>query len=383
MFCPKCGNQLADGAKFCNACGNKLEEQNAEKVIGNQYEQPTTSQNDTLNDGSSANQYQTSGQSAQQAGGQSNDWYGAGAQSAASYTAPENSQDNKNKFIGIGVVAVLVIAVIAVIGFVGSLFFGGKYDSQIKDTAKLINKRETNVDKYVEAALPGFASDFYKDIKKIAKKEDKEAYESSMDLSVMAIEGVYEVLEAGLGEDFKIKTKFENKESLDKEEREDIYDNYEFIVEGCEEAVDEWDKVEEMAEESMDSSDVEFDHMDDVLKSMKKLVKEISKIDKIDKGYKTDVIFTLESDRLEDPIEVELEMVFIKVGGDWMIDFVSLAEWLEENGDDLAEDIMNSVDEEEMMEIAEDMEKAAEDLAEDIEKEAMDIMEDLGLDEVL
>ena len=25
MFCPKCGNQVPDGAAFCNACGNKLE----------------------------------------------------------------------------------------------------------------------------------------------------------------------------------------------------------------------------------------------------------------------------------------------------------------------------------------------------------------------
>ena len=29
MFCPKCGNQVPDGAAFCNACGNKLEAQAA------------------------------------------------------------------------------------------------------------------------------------------------------------------------------------------------------------------------------------------------------------------------------------------------------------------------------------------------------------------
>ena len=38
MFCPKCGNQVADSAKFCKKCGNKLAAQQPVQEI--QYQQP-------------------------------------------------------------------------------------------------------------------------------------------------------------------------------------------------------------------------------------------------------------------------------------------------------------------------------------------------------
>ena len=38
MFCPKCGNQVADGAKFCRVCGNQLAAQ--QQIQQPQYQQP-------------------------------------------------------------------------------------------------------------------------------------------------------------------------------------------------------------------------------------------------------------------------------------------------------------------------------------------------------
>lgn len=45
MFCKKCGNEIADGARFCRHCGNPVELNNTETTVLGQQTPPVSSVN--------------------------------------------------------------------------------------------------------------------------------------------------------------------------------------------------------------------------------------------------------------------------------------------------------------------------------------------------
>lgn len=44
MFCPKCGNDLAQNAKFCTKCGNNINNDSQQLDQNTQYTQPNSGQ---------------------------------------------------------------------------------------------------------------------------------------------------------------------------------------------------------------------------------------------------------------------------------------------------------------------------------------------------
>lgn len=125
MFCPKCGNHVENGTKYCNKCGEFLGE-----PINNMSVQPPLEQNNEINN---SNQYPP-------------------------YIIPNVNQNggtvgkiNNNKMVFIGVgsgVGLLVVIVLMVVLFSNgksNYYFSssGNYDNE-NDTTSIENKEENN-----------------------------------------------------------------------------------------------------------------------------------------------------------------------------------------------------------------------------------------------
>lgn len=125
MFCPKCGNHVENGTKYCNKCGEFLGE-----PINNMSMQPPLEQNNEINN---SNQYPP-------------------------YIIPNVNQNggtvgkiNNNKMVFIGVgsgVGLLVVIVLMVVLFSNgksNYYFSssGNYDNE-NDTTSIENKEENN-----------------------------------------------------------------------------------------------------------------------------------------------------------------------------------------------------------------------------------------------
>lgn len=347
MFCPKCGNQLADDAKFCGACGYSMNDANAQpeakapdqggaasegegqkSTFWLEDEKPQPEQNADMGGQASATTGESGAQSVngndagtQNSGAQYGYGIPNGQASGGVYGAapnagnmPEGNNDNKNKVIGIAIVGVAAIVVIVLLVLLIKALFGGGYTSKIDDAVDLINDRSTELDDYIDVALPGFVADAYHDLMDIAEDEGEEEMEDALDNAKDSLEEMYDALEEQYGKDFEVSYEVLKEEKLDDDELEEIADTYKDLADEI--------PLDEL-EDALD--DEAGDAAEDLYKVIENLVDDMSDI-KVSAGYEVKLKLTIEGEEDDDTQKVTL--TFIKVNGDWTVDYSQYLSYL-------------------------------------------------------
>lgn len=343
MICKNCGQEVPEGNFFCQNCGYPIAAEESEEKKGmevnlkksqndstqNNFEQESNVQNDNEQDYTQP--YNNNGQGYDnQAHAQSYSNNQAYDQSYAntqtynqSYTEASASvqQDNTKKKLNLSVIGLAVIVILAVL-FLKSCFFGSSYKTPLDDMLKIVNKKQTNIDKIADVVVPAMLSDTYEEVidllksNKEYKKDFKKLYDKTLpDTIEDAYDEFYDNMENIYGKNIKLSYKIEDKEKLDKDERNAIasaYSSFAQLSSGITDCIEALENCTELKE-----------------KELKKLVKQIEALEKkldkfkVSSGYVLDVEFTIKGK--EDETSQNMDIVVIKADGDWMIDYLSTA----------------------------------------------------------
>jgi len=308
MICKNCGREIPEGDAFCQNCGYPVEagiteeknmtepsipEENVQSYEPQGYTQP-------YNNGT------------QSYSGQAYDQDYTGGQAAV-------QQENKKKKLNPSVIGLAAVVILAVV-FLKSCFFSSSYKTPIEDILKVINKKQTNIDKIADAVVPAMLSDTYDEIidvlksNKEYKKDFKKLYEQTLpDAAEDAYDRFYDNLEDMYGKNVKFSYKIEDKEKLDKDERKaiaSVYSSFADLSSGITDCIEALENCTEFKE-----------------KELKKLVNQVEALEKkldkfkVSSGYILDVKFTIKGK--EDKETRNMDIVVIKADGDWMIDYLS------------------------------------------------------------
>lgn len=325
MICKNCGQEVQEGNAFCQNCGSPVtvegaEEKNAEKVSltksqnSEENSQQNSVQNDSIYESDNQNYSQPYHNSTQNYSGEAYDQSYAEASAAV-------QQENPKKKLNSSVIGLAVIVILAVL-FLKSCFFGSSYKTPLDDMLKIVNKKQTNIDKIADAVVPAMLSDTYEEVidllksNKEYKKDFKKLYDKTLpDAIEDAYDEFYDNMENIYGKNIKISYKIEDKEKLDKDERKAIasaYSSFAQLSSGITDCIEALENCTEFKE-----------------KELKKLVKQVEALEKkldkfkVSSGYVLDVEFTIKGKK--DETSQNMDIVVIKADGDWMIDFLSTA----------------------------------------------------------
>ena len=216
-----------------------------------------------------------------------------------------------------GAIAVVVLICIMVAS-------GKAYQKPITKLVKAVNSYETNIDKLVDAAMPGFVVKSYKQIISIVKKNDdvKDAIDNLKD----TLGDGYDELEDEYGKGWGVKFDLSGKKKMDSDDCEEAAERYEDLYKNylkslCRE-IDDMDKydIEDMADE-LDISEKQAE------KLCRELVDLSEKFDeaKVSKGYtvKGRLLLVDKKGKTQEKTD-KIEFNVIKLNGDWTIDYLSV-----------------------------------------------------------
>ena len=226
---------------------------------------------------------------------------------------------SKNAFFLLIPVVILVALVVALM----STLMGGGYKKPLKQICNVVNKQEKDVNKLAKALLPDFASDAFIDL--LSLSEDSDEVSDSIDEVETGLEELYESLEDALGDDVKVTYEIKDKQKMDKDDLEDIEDSLHDLYESyLEDIVDEIDDMDSDDWEDMaDELDISKSDAKKLGKVVKDFSKELEKA-KVSSGYELEVKIKIEGD--DTSLSETFEFNVIKINGEWMIDYFTLAE---------------------------------------------------------
>ena len=277
MFCSNCGNKLEPDARFCDVCGAKVEQEFEE--------QPEPK--------AAAPQQAPARKPAP-----------APARTAA-HAAPRRAgqKPDLKKFRIPALAAAAVVVVVAAV----SVFTGGGYKKPVTQVVKLINGKETELVKYLDATLPDFAVDAFEDIDEILS--DVTDYQEAMDQFQMGLDDLFLEMESWYGDDVKVKVKAVDQAELSRSELNSIRNDYRRGRSEVREL-----QGENGLAEALDLTGPESKRLDAVLESLAEDLDEIE----IDKGYCVVFEGVVEGGETED--EQEFELNLIRINGKWTVD---------------------------------------------------------------
>lgn len=321
MFCQNCGQEIPDDSRFCDYCGQPQQVYDGQGTGEQQgygpYGEPPVN-------------YDTQGYGNQPV-------YG---------TEPKR---NSGKLIGIIVCLLAAVVIIVIL----RACFGGKPTTPLNNIQKIINKQETDITKIVDATTPGFVSDAYKDMLKVLKgnkqykKEMKEILKNSEDQMDDLWANMFDHYEDKYGKNVKISYKVKKKEKLTKDEKKSISEGYAAFADlssGVTACIENLDKCTELSDKEINK----------LVKIVEKLEKKLEKI-KVTDGYLMTVdVITKGKD---DDDSEKVDIVVIKVDGDWTIDYLST--YLINDSDYDLDEVDEAVDQMELKTINAQMKLAA------------------------
>lgn len=190
------------------------------------------------------------------------------------------------------------------------LFVFNTYKTPIKLIEKQANAKKASavLDGRVKA-LNGFCEDEYKEILKIMKKSDN--YEDILE----SCEEEIEYMQDEYGENFKVKYKITDKEKLDKDELREVRDE---IRERGEMRLDDFEDLDdEDYEEGAEALGITKSQAKKYAKALESVAKTLKKA-KVTEGYVLTVSVTITGSGLDEPEEEEYEVEVYKIDGRWV-----------------------------------------------------------------
>lgn len=291
MICRNCGQEIPESSMFCSNCGQAAGE-NSININNQQYSEQEYQQ---YNNEQYINQ---------------------------EYNQPYNNLTVINRIFQKinSTTLVLTIVIMLVILFLKSCFFGSDYKTPLDDMVKMINKRQTNIDKVADVVIPEILSDSYDEIidvlksNKEYKKDFKTFYKKDLpDAAEDLYDDFFDEMEDIYGKNPKISYEIKDKEKLDKEEKEaiaKIYSLFTKLSSGVTDCIEALEDCTELTE-----------------KDIKKLIKQVEALEKkldkfkVSSGYLLNVKLTIKGKDKKD--SEKMDIVVIKVNGEWMIDYIS------------------------------------------------------------
>lgn len=331
MICKNCGQEVQEGNAFCQNCGSPViaegtEENNAAKInlTKSQNSEENSQQNGIYNDSQNDSIYESDNQNYNtreysQPYNNAQNYSGEAYDQSYTEASAAMQQENPKKKFNSSVIGLAVIVIFAVL-FLKSCFFGSSYKTPLDDMLKIINKKQTNIDKIADVVVPAMLSDTYEEVidllksNKEYKKDFKKLYDKTLpDAIEDTYDQFYDSMENIYGKNIKVSYKIEDKEKLDKDERKAIasaYSSFAQLSSGITDCIEALENCTEFKE-----------------KELKKLVKQVEALEKkldkfkVSSGYVLDVEFTIKGKK--DKNTQNIDIVVIKADGDWMIDYLS------------------------------------------------------------
>lgn len=232
------------------------------------------------------------------------------------------SKVSKKLLTGIIAAVAVVVAVVVLILVLGA----GGYKKPVDALTKAVNSHVTSVDKLASAALPGFAESAYKKAVKVLKSSDdvkdaiKEAEES--------LEEVYDDMDDEYGKGWKVVFDYGKGEKVDKDDFEDIADTYSALYDSFfEDAIDEIKDFDKYDYEDMaDSLDIKVADAKSLCKTATDFMSKFEEC-KVTGAYELTgrlIIQDKKGKTVEKSDKITVRV--IKLNGDWMIDYLGLAD---------------------------------------------------------
>ena len=216
------------------------------------------------------------------------------------------------------IVAAPVALVLLILVLVIGIFSSGSYMTPINDALNAINKKQTDFQKVVYSVTPDYREGLLKDAFAKLSKADK--YDDYVDDAKENLEEIYEKIDDEF-KSWKITFAEKSHKKVDKDDLEDYQDqlddifddNYEDIVDNCQETLEDDDDLESFA----DSLDMSENDAKRLLKSMVKYYNSFDKM-KVSEVYEVKGKFVIKADKEE--WESETVKIFVaKVNGSWVI----------------------------------------------------------------
>ncbi len=344
MFCTKCGSEVADNMKFCTNCGQPVEQKTpAPTPVEESKEEVTQEAQQTTDATAQTSAQETPETEGKTVGAKVDDFVNAGKKTIQNVkeseqlnkatrkvkdvakNVAENEKvaaatekvkgkydtldDNKKKIVKIGGIVVAVLVVVLLFSLISSCF-GGNYKTPLKEANKVINKKQTDVDKIVDTMTPSFVADTYKDLMKVMKKSDmEEDMKDKLDDMEDSLDDMYDALEDEYGKNVKSSYKITDKDKLDKDDLEEIQDAYN---DSGDDILDAEDDIEDL----LDESELSNSEQKKVKKILMNYGKKLEKA-KVKKGYELDVEFKVKGK--EDDESGDAKVTVIKVNNEWII----------------------------------------------------------------
>lgn len=270
MFCPNCGTELPDDSVFCGTCGERVDEEGG-------VQQPS---------GDGIQQVFTSSQE----------------------PVPEKKKNVKL----IGGIAAGAVALIVIITVLVKVFGGGSYTKPMDQVCKLVNSRDTKIEKYVSAVSPKFMINAYNN--GVSLMKEVEGFDEAMDEAKEVLSDGFDEIKDMYGKDFKVKYEVLDKDKMSKSDLKKVKSSYKDLR----------SYLELVQEDGRFYSDIEDELDSATLKKFNKLVDQLSddlKDIEVTEGYTLEVNFSIEGK--DDDDDQDLTFNVIKVNGKWCIDLTS------------------------------------------------------------
>lgn len=289
MICPKCGEELHEDAKFCDACGCSIEQQgnnilNSTKVFTGMGEQDETFQ----------------------------------VQSTSLEMEKKRAKKNKKK--GGLVSFLIVVAMVAVLGlagvFVYQMVYEKPYERAIGEMFSPLNERSITLDTYLESLFPSIICKDIDDIIKAYCEETGMSYAKVVAELNKQIGKTMDEFEDRWGSDFKFDYDVIDERKLSSEELEEVSDAYK--------------NVSQLFSQYSTSGDTLKD--EGKMKSYEaynKLLEDFSNME-FEEGYELEVELSMENVKGKDDTEQKTSLYVVKTDGKWMVD---LMHYLNQLGD--------------------------------------------------
>lgn len=280
MECPKCGEKLRDFDEFCSACGCDL------KQVGSEVKTEAK-----FYSGDRENSFEY--------------------QSVPQWDANKRRTKKKDKK-SIAVSALLTVTVIFVFGIVGLFVYRQvhktPYEKKVYDLVALLNREVTTVDGCMKALFPQFICKDFEALMKTQCEEQGLDYEEQMIEANKSFNSQLEQTLEDKNMDYQYSYDVRKEKKLGDAELKDISESYTTASQIL----------------NVLTSTGETYKNDNKIKTYEAYMKLIEDFTTVEftEGYELEVEFTALDESTDKEKEETMDVVVVKVDGEWMIDFV-------------------------------------------------------------